>query len=211
VGDKEAQRLIDECAQRKVFYRGFIFQCEFCKASNWFAAGDITDRFTCPRCHREQLYTSLHWKWPQQPNWYHQLDEIVYLAFANDMQVPVLALDALRRRSKDSFLFTPELNYFSEEEDKPFVESDLNFVCDGSLGIGEAKKGTDLGPTKKEELALLDKYSGLIDALHPKQIVFATEADDWSESTKQNISHVLSSRPVEILLLGKKDLYSVRP
>jgi hypothetical protein len=206
----QAQKLIDNFSQKGIFYRGFIFQCSFCRAATWFPAGQISDSFTCPRCHRSQVYTSVHWKFPEQPRWYHQLDEIVYQALIHDMHVPTLALDWLRKRSKDTFLFTPELAFSRQDEERPYAESDMNFICDGVLGIGEAKKSNRLAQTKAEEMAILEKYEELVSSMRVTQLVLATAADDWSDGTKQSIDQIFSSLPVEVILLNRQELYSLK-
>lgn len=185
---KQAVSFIDDFAAKGILYRGYIFHCEFCRNSAWYPLKDISDRFSCPRCHREQVYTSKHWKKPRaQPSVYYQLDEIVYQGFFNDMHVPTLALDSLRRSAEGSFLYVEELEFREKEEAKPLIECDINCVMDGVLTIGEAKKAAKLNNKRAEEIRTIEKYKDLATKLGARRIVFATLAEQWDAATQQEI------------------------
>jgi hypothetical protein len=201
---------IDEFAERGILYRGFIFQCAFCRNSAWYPLRDLNDRFTCPRCHREQVFTSKHWKMPRcQPSVYYQLDELVYQGLDNDMHVPTLALDALRRSAQGSFLYVDELEYRRLGEAKPLMECDLNCVIDGVLTIGEAKTADRLEKTRAAEAALVEKYRSLAASLGARSVVFATQAESWDGTTAQKILEVLEKDSLAVRLLSKVELFQV--
>jgi len=203
---KQAVSFIDDFAAKGILYRGYIFQCEFCRNSAWYPLKDISDRFTCPRCHREQVYTSKHWKIPRaQPSVYYQLDEIVYQGFSNDMHVPTLALDSLRRSAEGSFLYVEELEFRKKEEAKLLIECDMNCVMDGVLTIGEAKKADRLDNKRAEEVRTIEKYKTLATNLGARRIVFATLAERWDATTEQKILEVLAT-PFDLWLLTGADL-----
>lgn len=209
-GDKErAVKLQDEFVEKGIFYRGFIFRCRFCRRCAWFAVADVSDSFVCKRCHREQIYTSANWKMPEQPNWYHQLDEVIYQGLINDMHVPVLALDVLRRRGGTGLTFSEELAYTEGSAKEPFVESDLNCVVDGLLTVGEVKKGDRLGSSGPEEAKTLASYRKLVIALRVRQVVFATEDQRWRKTTEDKIRATFADLPVRLKLLHHNDLYEV--
>jgi hypothetical protein len=204
----QAVSYIDDFAERGILYRGYIFHCEFCRNSAWYPMKDLSDRFTCPRCHREQVYTSKHWKMPRcQPSVYYQLDEIVYQGFANDMNVPTLALDCLRRSAEGSFLYVEELEYRKRSEPKLLMECDLNCVIDGVLTIGEAKTADRLDKSRATEVAMIEKYRGLAASMGARQVVFATAAENWDSTTAQKFLEVLGQDSLMVRLLTKKDLF----
>jgi hypothetical protein len=204
-----AAQLQDDFAEKRIFYRGFIFRCRFCSRCAWFAVGEVSDSFVCKRCHREQIYTKTNWKMPDQPNWYHQLDEVIYQGVINDMHVPVLALDSLRRRGVSGLTFSEELAYTEISSDKPFIESDLNCVVDGQLTIGEAKTGDSLGGSSRQEAKTLASFRKLVMALRARRVVFATQEKGWRKATEDKIRAAFADLPVRLQLLHHKDLYEV--
>jgi hypothetical protein len=104
----EVVKLIDELVQKRILHRGLILKCDFCRNADWFALGDVDDGFTCKRCRRSQEILSRHALQDPEPKWYYQLDEIAYQGLRNDMHVPILALDHLRKNSS-AFLYADEL------------------------------------------------------------------------------------------------------
>jgi hypothetical protein len=201
---------IAEFAERGILYRGFIFQCAFCRNSAWYPLKDLSDRFTCPRCHREQVFTSKNWKMPRcQPSVYYQLDELVYQGLDNDMHIPTQALDTLRRSAQGSFLYVEELEYGKRGEAKPLMECDLNCVIDGKLTIGEAKTADRLEKTRVAEATLIEKYRSLAASLGARCVVFATEAEAWDGTTARKILEVLGKDSLSVRLLSKMELFRI--
>jgi hypothetical protein len=208
-GVDHAAKYIDRFSQRGIMYRGFILQCEFCRHSAWIPMKDLTDRFTCLRCHRDQVYTSKHWKVPRsQPSVYYQLDEIVYQGLVNDMVVPILTLDYLRRGAVGSFQYTEELEYRKPNTPKPFIECDVSCIVDGVITIGEAKTADRLDATRKKELQIIQDYRQLASMIGARHLVFGTRSDNWDPTTVQNIQDALAKDPVELLFLSKNQLFS---
>lgn len=205
--ERRAAKLLDHLALSAVVYRGFVLKCQYCKRADWFPLSELTDSFTCKRCHRGQVFTHRHWRHPSQPHLYYQLDELVYLGLEHNMQVPLLALDLLRRTSQDSFLHVPELEYREKDADKPAYEVDLNCVVDGLLTIGEAKKDDRLGKNEKEESQVISKYLDLGKKLAVQQIVFATGSEQWHPSTIERITNAFADRRFRLILQVRKDLY----
>src|SRR5208282_5642855 len=133
-----ATEIIDAYIGREVFYRGLILKCASCSDVSWFSIAEITHTFTCRRCGRNQQYTKSSWKHPGEPSWFYKLDEIVYQALLNNSIAPILTLGALREKTKDSFLFCPELRIRAQGDEKHFMELDICCIPDGQLCIGEA-------------------------------------------------------------------------
>jgi len=197
-------KYIDRFSQRGILYRGFVLQCEFCRYAAWMPIKDLTDRFTCLRCHRDQVYTSKHWKLPRsQPSVYYQLDEIVYQGLVNDV-----TLDYLRRAAGGSFQYTEELEYRKPNAPKPFIECDVSCIVDGVITIGEAKTADRLDATRKKELQIIQDYRQLASMIGARRLVFATRSDKWDPTTVQSIQAALAKDPVELLFLSKGQLFS---
>ncbi len=209
--EKEAADLLDRLVEAACVYRGFLLQCEYCRRADWFPLGELTDSFTCKRCHRTQVFTSKHWRHPSQPHLYYQLDELVYLGLEHNMQVPLLALDALQRISTDSFLYVHELGYRELDAETPPVEVDLNCVTDGLLTIGEAKKDNRLGKNDKEESETISKYLGLAKRLAAHQVVFATASEQWHPTTAERIQSAFKSERFHLILFSRNHLYGDGP
>jgi hypothetical protein len=205
--ENEAANILDRLSLLAVLYRGLVLKCQHCRRADWFAFRDLTDAFTCKRCHREQVFTQQHWLYPKQPNVYYQLDELVYQGLYHNMQVPLLALDWLRRRSRHSFLFVPELQYRETDNTAYRSEVDLNCVVDGMLTLGEAKKDNRLGDTQKNESAVIEKYLELAKKLVPKQIVFATSGEEWHANTLRNLRRAFENQHYRVTVLTQAQLY----
>jgi len=88
----------------------------------------------------ERRYHPVSLATPSQPHLYYQLDELVYLGWRHNMQVPLLALDALRE-FEDSF-YTSMSSDIEEETRKRRHEVDVNCVTDGLLTMGRRRKIT---------------------------------------------------------------------
>jgi hypothetical protein len=205
--EEEAAALLDRLASAACVYRGFVLQCEYCRRSDWFPLGELADAFTCKRCHKTQVFTSKHWRYPRQPQLYYQLDELVYLGLEHNMQVPILALDALQRISKDSFLYVHELAYRELGAETPPIEVDLNCAADGLLTIGEAKKDNRLGKNDKEESETISKYLDLAKRLAAHQVVFATASEQWQRTTVERIKSAFKSERFHVILFSRDHLY----
>jgi hypothetical protein len=206
--ETEAAAMLDRLSIAAVLYRGFILQCQYCRRADWFSLGEIGDAFICKRCHRSQVFIQKHWRHPRQPHLFYQLDELICLGLEHNMQVPVLALDRLRRSSLDSFQHVPELKYTGNSNDeKTSCEVDLNCVADGLLTIGEAKKDDRLGKNDPQESEVISKYLELGRKLAARQIVFATASDKWHSTTVERIRNAFADRHFRLILLVRGDLY----
>lgn len=201
LGNKvKTKQLLDDFTEKGVLQRGLIFQCERCRNASWYAVGQFGRTFTCNRCDTTQVYTSKHWKKPEEPQWYYRLAEVVYQGYAHDMIVPILTSYRLLKHAQESFIFTPELEFRKNPlAEKPDFEVDICCVVDGGLVIGECKKGDSL--TKKE----LKKYTDLAGILN-SDLLFATLSDGWNESTLNKINERKAHITVNIDLYNRSDL-----
>ncbi|HEY3136894.1 MAG TPA: hypothetical protein VGL29_12765 [Blastocatellia bacterium] len=208
LGDHEScRKIIDRFVAIGLFHRGFVFHCRFCRAADWFAVGEVTEEFSCKRCSKTQKYTSQNFK-ANEPEWFYKLDEIPYLGLENNMQVPLLALDCLRRRSKRSFMYTTDLEIIPQDDSKPTMEIDICCIVDGILTIGEAKTQNRLDSSATREIESLTRYRDLARKILPRRVVFATWAERWSDTTQERIREAFTELPVEVNLLESRDLLS---
>ena len=192
--DVLSYNLIDEYIEKGVLYRGYIFVCENCSDAAWHSIADVDQTFTCRRCGLKQVYKHQHWKMPNEPLWYHKLDEMVYLMLKNNGHVPLLTLEKLRLAYKESFLFCHELRIFPHEGHKAFLEMDICCIVNGKLCIGEAKSSGDL-KGDLSEVRTAERYRDMALKIGATVVVFSTTANAWSESSSKAIDNAFVNHP----------------
>jgi len=202
-------QFIDELIEKGVLYRGFIFQCEACRNSDWYAIEDVGQSFMCSRCRRAQTYKKLHWKTPQEPRWYYKLDEIVYQGYQHNMYIPILTLGVLQRSVKQSFFYLPEIEVRRDSAaERPDAEIDFCCCLDGEIAIGEATKRPRLGESTKEEKAELIKYKDLAISLGATIVVLSTFSEQWSPEMLKAAKEFFQGEKIAVKFLAKSDLLS---
>jgi hypothetical protein len=205
---EDAIRVIDSFVSRGVFYRGFIFQCRRCSDVAWFSISDISETFACRRCRTTQPYTKKSWRHPNEPAWFYKLDEIVYLTLLHNGDISLLTLDLLRRRSKESFLYCPELCIRPEGTKKAFIEVDICCVMDGRLCIGEAKSVDSVATNQFKPQQIAERYRDLALKMGATLVVFSTSQTVWSKTTFEALSQAFHTYPyIEVLTIGEGGLY----
>lgn len=158
----EADTFINNFIERGILHRGFIFKCEKCKHTGWYDIEDVDIKFKCRRCRKIQYYNSKHLvrQNPVEPEWFYKLDEAIYQGYDNDMIVPILTLHKLKELSKESFLYTSEIEIRKKENpEDQYKEIDICCISDGKILIGECKLNNKL---KDEEI---EKYKDIYDKL----------------------------------------------
>lgn len=179
----EAVEMIDDLIAKDVLRRGLIFQCHRCRRAAWYDVSIVSKEFKCSRCDLVQIFTHKNWKSPDEPRWYYHLVETVYLFYKSRSHATALALDWLRKQSKQSF------HYICESDIKDFPkrgekkEIDILAISDGQIIIGEVK---DCVPQADD----LSKYQLLLDNLKikPDKFVLATTEKTISSSVKEKLS-----------------------
>jgi hypothetical protein len=204
--EEDVRVFIDDLIQKAVLYRGFIFKCAFCRNADWFSIDEITHEFKCKRCGHVQVYVSEHWREPNEPSWYYKLDEIVYQGYSHNMSVPALALYFLSQKKLESFLYSPELEFFDDNSDVPVAELDLFCIQDGILSIGEAKKEDRLGENASDDRRISGKYHEFAKKLCARKVIFATIAPQWSGRTVEQIRHTFLGPEIGYELLTGAEL-----
>lgn len=205
---ENAIRVIDSYVSKGVFYRGFIFQCHRCSDVAWFSISDISETFVCRRCRTTQPYTMKSWRHPNEPAWFYKLDEIVYLTLLHNGDIPLLTLDLLRRQSKESFLYCPELRIRPEGTKKAFIEIDICCVTDGRLCIGEAKSVDSIATNRFKPQQTAERYRELAIKMGASLVVFSTSQTAWGKTTFDALSQAFETHPhIEVLTIGEGRLY----
>jgi hypothetical protein len=194
-GPDRATEVIDDYIGKEVFYRGLILKCANCSDVEWFSISEITQTFTCRRCGKNQQYTKSSWRHPGEPSWFYKLDEIVYQALLNNSIAPILALNALREKCKDSFLFCPELRIRAQRNEKHFMELDICCIPDGQLCIGEAKSNGTLAAKGVSASEAAAKYRDLAVKLGAAQVIFSTSSPAWDKASETAIDSVFNALP----------------
>ena len=205
IGDEErAINLRDELVNKGILLRGFIFKCESCRNASWYNIEYVERTFTCSRCGAKQIYIKKHWfNSSDEPQWFYKLNEVFYQGLINNMHVPVLTIGWLKKGSKESFLYVPELeirrNPTSEEPD---LEIDFCVASDGEIIIGESTIIDKLAQKK------IRKYKHIANSLRASSVIFSTFGESWNDSTKEYVREIFNGTKIKPILLTKSDLLS---
>jgi len=195
----EAVELIDMLVHRRILRRGTVLKCQYCRTADWFSLRDLADEFNCKRCRRKQAILSAHFLREPEPVWHYQLDEVAYQGIRNDMHVPLLALDYMRK--KDSrFSYADELEIYKQSSPRPFIEMDLCCICEGTLTIGEAKTTERIEGGGKRERRCLAKYREAALLLGARRFVLATPIS-WTDETLANAMRAFADTNIEVVPL----------
>lgn len=204
LGD-EINPIINDFVEKGILHRGFIFKCEKCKYAGWYDIEEVTNTFKCKRCRTAQYYNSNSFfrQNPIEPEWFYKLDEAIYQGYDNDMIVPILTLNKLKKLSKESFLYTNEIEIRKmEHPNEQYREIDICCISDGKIVIGECKRHNKL---EKEEIK---KYKDVYEEIGADKIIFSTfNEKGWSECTINKIKIILGEE-VNYEIFTKKDLCS---
>ena len=192
--EKETTALIDSFIAKGIFYRGLILQCSRCREADWFGLGEINQEFTCKRCWNKEHIQLNNWKQGTEPKWFYKLDEVLYQGVKNNMFVPLLTLSYLKRKSKRSFLYVPELELRrTPSTPKPDCEVDICCIQDGRIVLGECK----ITSITKKIINKSNKFSGSL-LRTPDLLVFASLGAHLSPETEEYAKKTLSY-PFKIL------------
>jgi hypothetical protein len=208
--DKAAQAAIELLLTAQVLQRGFIFKCRLCRNADWFSLDEVSQSFKCKRCGRTQgISAQNYWYGEHEPGWFYKLDEIVYQFLRHNGYVTLLALDYLKRKAKESFLYTPDMELTKHGATDVIMELDILCIPDGVMSIGEAKKEDRLGSSKREEIETVQRYNRLAEQIGAESLVFATFADSWSDRTQAYIADNVIER--DVILLTRSELVDEDP
>lgn len=212
IGDeKRSQEAIEILARLGILYRGYVLKCGICKDAAWFGLEEVSQTFRCKRCGSQQYITRKnYWYGAFEPGLYYKLDEIVYQFIQNNGYVATLALDQLRMRCENSFLFTPDLELIRPRSNSKEEKKELDILCirDGIITLGEAKKENRLGVGGGNEVHEIRKYFYLAKEIGARALVFATFSDAWSPETIKNVNEIVTDKAIEVITLTRQELLS---
>ena len=205
--DDAAQKAIEALVIARVLHRGFIFKCQFCRNADWFSLEEISQNFSCKRCGRTQgIASGNYWYGTCEPGWFYKLDEIVYQFLRHNGYVTLLALDYLKRKAEESFLYTPDIELTKHGAANASMEFDILCVPDGAMMIGEAKKEDRLGRNRRQEIETISRYHHWAQQIGAEALVFARFADKWSDKTEGYIRDTVGT--LRVVLLTRTQLLS---
>ena len=187
--EQEAIEIIDSFIDKGIFYRGIPLQCSHCRNAEWYDLSEVSIDFRCKRCSNVQLIKHVNLHGAKEPQWFYKLDEVVYQGVSSNMDVPLLTLYSLKKKSKSSFLYIPEIELRKKpDQEKPDMEIDLCCIVDGEIVIGEAKK-TSIEPEE------VKKYEGLTKVLkkYPDKVIFSSLKEDWGKPVKDSITQKIKN------------------
>ena len=181
--------------EKGLLERGFQLACTSCSYKSWYPAEHVGQTFECSRCFQTQVYNA-------NPLWLYKLPEVVFQGFEDNMQVPLLALNYLRRASKHSFEWVPDSNIYTQQNDrKAYRNLDILCISDGKLYIGEAKSNDSI------EAEQFSFYEQVCKSVAIDGIVFATSQKQWNRGTQQRIDNLNTWFAGEVVILTEKELY----
>jgi hypothetical protein len=127
---------------------------------------------------------------------------VIFQGFEDDMQVPLLALNYLKRRSQHHFEWIPDSDvYWFENDEEMHQNVDILCICDGKLFIGEAKSNDEI------DVRQFSFYEKICKLVTVDGIVFATSKPQWGRGVDQRIEQLKSWFVGEVLVLTETELY----
>lgn len=153
---------------------GYLIKCPFCSCTRWISLDDLRNDFKCIQCNNDIEYNYKISRFDIdtfEPQIYYKLDEIFFLAWKQDFNVPIETLNYYKRKSKVHFEFITEIDVFSH--DRKYCEIDFICNCDGKLIIGECKKNNEI------ETKQIDSYIHLVHNFGFDVLVFSTMKEQW--------------------------------
>jgi len=132
----------------------------------------------------------------------YKLPEVIFQGFEDNMQVPLLTLHYLERRSRKCFESVPDSNvYWVENDTENYGNIDILCLSDGNFYIGEAKSNDEI---ERDQFSF---YENISKRVAIDGIVFATSKPQWKRATLQRIEELKSRFDGEVLILTGHDLY----
>lgn len=180
--------------QNGILERGFLLQCNNCSLKDWYRSDEITQSFKCNRCYTKQNIIN-------NPIWVYKFTEVIYQGFSENMEVPLMSLYYLKRKSEKNFLWAPDLDlYWSENGEVKKRNVDFFVIRDGKSYIGEAKSSNDIN---KDQFRF---YENLLNDLEIDGLIFSTSQNEWNDSTKTLIQGLKGSTNKEVISLTNNEL-----
>ena len=165
---EDIKNSLSQLTERNIIQIGVKPQCPNCGMTNWYHVDDIGQQLICQGCRIP---------FPFQPelDWQYRLNSLAHAAHASQGTTPlILVLGQLLDESRDSFLYSPNLNLFAELQDSSsedldlIAEVDIACIQDGKFIIGEVKQS--IGLFNKNDF---DKTAEIAKRVKPDTVLFS--------------------------------------
>jgi hypothetical protein len=178
--------------KRNLLERGLLLSCGVCSYKCWYPVDAVGQGFTCGRCYQSQPVSS-------NPVWLYKLPEVIFQVFGNNVHVPLLWLDHMRRSSRHNFryLFDSDLSLTGSGR----RNIDIACLSDGWAYIGEAKA---VDYIEDDQLAFYEKHASQV---RLDGLIFATSKQRWCPGTLQAINSIKSRFSGLVIVLTGEQLY----
>lgn len=182
---------LDRLLVRRILLRGLILTCARCRWQSFVAAETLgASTFTCSACSHVNYLTTKTWdKNEREPVWYYSLDQVIRELLRQNGEVPLLAVDHLRREHR-AVLWSPELAVRMGRES---VELDIAVINDGKIIVGEAKSNGKLGDDRKNVANSAERLVAAAKSLFADEIIIATSTPSWSPGTKDAVTESIQA------------------
>ncbi len=174
---------LSQLTERNIIQIGVKPQCPNCGMRNWYHVDDIGQQLICQGCR-------IPFPFHPESIWQYRLNSLVHSAHTLHGTTPlILVLGQLLYESKDSFLYSPNLNLFAEpkhssSEDLDLIaEVDIACIQDGKFIIGEVKQS--IGLFNKNDF---DKTAEIAKRVKPDTVLFSCV--DNQQPTKNITTHI---------------------
>jgi hypothetical protein len=197
---QETRTLLDALVGKRILRRGLILQCRRCSYAGWYRLEDLGQTFTCGRCQQTSLIAQPAWKHPAdgEPDWYYDLDEVVYQALRQDIRAPILALSKLTEGAR-SVLTRPEADVNNSAG--WVAEVDLWAVVDSKILVGEAKTVDQLDADRAKEHKAAARLARVAAAVTADEVILATTAPAWNPTTIDTMNNAFKEHASPLRML----------
>lgn len=198
--DAELALWLDQLHDSRILSRGLLLRCPTCRLLAWYRPSQADRDFSCARCRTTSPVNSARWVGDSKgPTWFYELAEVVHQATAGDFRTICVVLKDYQAQST-AFDFAPQLDV--HRGDTKLCELDIWAIVDGRLVIGEAKSNDRLEKTEAQERQLLNRLVQVARAITADELVVATSANSWRETTRALIKDKLSDPYINTRVLS---------
>lgn len=200
---------LDVMLRAGVLRRGLVLQCETCEEVQFQSVDKIGQTWICARCDASGDLSRAAWKMPNdEPVWFYDLHPVArhFLRDHGDVSA-LLSAYLAAHRADDNAIFhdVSELEFMVKGQ--PKVEVDLISYVEDTLTVAECKSNDHLATDKTKARDEVNKKCQVAAWLHADQLVFATTASTWTNSTPGVIRSAITAFPWGPL--GSPDTYLI--
>ena len=188
---EDIKNSLSHLTKRNIIQIGVKPQCSNCGMTNWYHVDDIGQQLTCQGC---RVSFSLD----PELTWQYRLNSLIRAAYTEHGTTPlILVLGQLLDESRDSFLYSPNLNLFAEPKDNSSEKAEVDIACiqDGKFIIGEVKQS--MSGFSEEDF---DKTAEIAKRVKPDTVLFSCiDSQQPNKNINTNIERIKKELcPLEI-------------